>query len=80
MSFLARSALARVRVAPAAVAAPVLCRGMATGTVKWFNIKKGFGFITPDDASQAESASRQAAGAPATREGGRVVWGAWALH
>ncbi|MHC4871946.1 MAG: cold-shock protein [Planctomycetota bacterium] len=22
---------------------------MATGTVKWFNIKKGFGFISPDE-------------------------------
>jgi CspA family cold shock protein len=22
---------------------------MATGTVKWFNIQKGFGFIQPDD-------------------------------
>jgi CspA family cold shock protein len=25
---------------------------MATGTVKWFNESKGFGFITPSDGSK----------------------------
>jgi hypothetical protein len=32
----------------------VYIRSMATGTTKWFNVKKGFGFITPDETGAAD--------------------------
>jgi hypothetical protein len=29
----------------------VRCFGSQTGHVKWFDVKKGYGFITPEDGS-----------------------------
>ena len=48
---------------------------MTTGTVKFFNQAKGFGFITPDDGSQdafVHISAVERAGLPPLHEGQRV--------
>ncbi|BBJ00615.1 cold-shock protein [Ferrigenium kumadai] len=48
---------------------------MATGTVKWFNDSKGFGFITPEDGSAdlfAHFSAIQGSGFKTLAEGQRV--------
>nr|WP_294545913.1 cold-shock protein [uncultured Rhodopila sp.] len=48
---------------------------MATGTVKWFNTTKGFGFIMPQDGGKdvfVHITAVQAAGLSGLNEGQRV--------
>ena len=48
---------------------------MATGTVKWFNNEKGFGFITPDDGGAdlfAHQSEIQGSGYRSLEEGAKV--------
>lgn len=40
---------------------------MATGTVKWFNPDKGYGFISPDDGSKDVFAHISEISAPGVR-------------
>ncbi len=48
---------------------------MATGTVKWFNHTKGYGFITPDDDGKdvfVHTTAVERAGMPPLVEGQRI--------
>lgn len=50
---------------------------MATGTVKWFNTTKGFGFIQPDDGGKdvfVHISAVQAAGWKSLNEGQKVSY------
>jgi len=48
---------------------------VSTGTVKWFNDDKGYGFITPDDGGEdlfVHHSEIKAAGYASLREGQKV--------
>ena len=50
---------------------------MPTGTVKWFNSSKGFGFITPDDGGKdlfVHHSEIQASGYASLDEGQKVEY------
>ena len=51
---------------------------MVTGSVKWFNDSKGFGFITPDNGGEdlfAHFSAIQSAGFKTLKENQRVSFG-----
>lgn len=50
---------------------------MATGTVKWFNVRKGYGFIVPDEGDKdvfVHITAVQEAGLEGLQEGQKVTY------
>jgi CspA family cold shock protein len=50
---------------------------MSTGTVKWFNAQKGYGFIQPDDGSKdvfVHISAVERSGLASLREGQKVSY------
>jgi CspA family cold shock protein len=50
---------------------------MATGTVKWFNTQKGFGFIQPDDGGKdvfVHATAVERAGMSSLQEGQKLSY------
>jgi len=50
---------------------------MATGTVKWFNNRKGYGFIAPDEGGQdvfVHITAVQKAGLRTLKEGAKISY------
>src|SRR5260370_28894033 len=52
-------------------------QGMSTGTVKWFNVQKGFAFIQPDDGGKdvfVHISAVERAGMSGLNEGQKVAF------